>query len=131
MASNSLVKTWAILSGAILVAVGLLGFVENPLVGKADGALVSTNELHNVVHLVTGLVAIWIGLGLRGAQQAMAMTAFGALYAVVLVATFLSPDLFGLFAGYAVGPMEHLIHGGLAVVSIGVGLMGRQQTAMA
>lgn len=131
MPSNSLVKTWGILSGAILIAVGLLGFVGNPIVGRADGALVATNELHNVVHILTGVIALWIGLGLRGAQQATAMTAFGALYAVVLVATLLSPELFGLFAGYGAGPIEHLIHGGLAIVSIGVGLMGRPQAEMA
>ena len=131
MESNSLVKTWAVLSGAILVLVGLLGFIDNPIVGKADGALVSTNDIHNVVHILTGVVALWIGLGLRGAQQATAMVGFGVLYAVVLVATLVSPDLFGLFSGYAAGPMEHLIHGGLAVVSIGVGLMGRPQAAMA
>ena len=125
MGSNSLVKSWAVLSGIILVAIGLLGFISNPIVGKADGALVATNELHNVVHILTGVVALWIGLGLRGSAQATAMVGFGALYTIVLIATLVSPDLFGLFGGYTAGPAEHLIHGGLAVVSIAVGLMGR------
>ena len=131
MGSNSIVKTWAVLSGVILVLVGLLGFVGNPIVGKTDGALIATNELHNVVHILTGVVALWIGLGLRGAPQATAMVGFGALYTIVLIATLVSPDVFGLFAGYAAGPAEHLIHGGLAVVSIGVGLMGRPGMAEA
>jgi hypothetical protein len=125
MGSSSLVKTWAVLSGAILVIAGVLGFIDNPIVGKADGALIATNELHNVVHILTGVLALWIGLGLRGAPQATAMVGFGALYTIVLIATIVSPDLVGLFAGYAAGPIEHLVHGGLAVVSIGVGLMGR------
>jgi len=131
MTSNSLVRGWAVLSGAILVAVGLLGFVDNPIVGKAEGALIGANDIHNSVHILTGLVALWIGLGLKGASQATALTAFGVLYAVVLVATLVSPELFGLFAGYGAGPIEHVIHGGLAVVSIGVGLMARPSTAMA
>ena len=129
--SSSLVKPWAVLSGVILVVVGLLGFIDNPIVGKAGGALVSTNELHNLVHILTGVVALWIGYGLRGAPQATAMVGFGALYTIVLLATLVSPDLFGLFAGYAAGPAEHLIHGGLAVVSIAVGLMGRPSMAEA
>lgn len=131
MGSNSLVRGWALLSGAILVVVGLLGFVDNPIVGKADGALVSTNDLHNVVHILTGVVALWIGLALRGSTQALAMVGFGVLYAVVILATLISPDLFGLFADHAAGPVEHVIHGGLAIVSIGVGLMARPTVAAA
>src|SRR5687768_12386545 len=118
MGSNSLVKSWAVLSGVILILVGLLGFIDNPIVGKAAGALVATNELHNVVHILTGVVVLWIGFGLRGAPQATAMVGFGALYAIVLIATLVSPDFFGLFGDYLAGPAEHLIHGGLAVVSI-------------
>jgi hypothetical protein len=131
VSNMSLVKSWAILSGLILVLVGLLGFTDNPIVGRASGALVSANEFHDVVHILTGVIALWIGFGLRGPSQATAMVVFGAAYAVVLAATLASPELFGLFAGYAAGPVEHVIHGGLAIVSIGIGLMGRPATATA
>lgn len=131
MSSMPMVKGWAVLSGGILVLVGLLGFVDNPIVGKAAGALVTANAFHDLVHISSGVIALWIGLGLRGGSQATALILFGLAYAVVLVATLISPDLFGLFAGYPAGPVEHVIHGGLAIASIGIGLMGRPATVAA
>lgn len=131
MGSMSLPKSWATLAGVVLVLIGLLGFVENPIVGTAEGALVPANALHNIVHLATGVIALWIAFGLRGVQQANALAAFGVLYLVVLVATIISPELFGLFAGYGANAVEHVIHGVLGIVSLGVGWMGRSSAAMA
>ena len=131
MRSGSLAMQWAALAGVILVLTGLVGFLDNPIVGKASGALVPTNELHNVVHIATGLVALWIAFGTKGLAQANAVIGFGVLYAVVLVATLVSPDLFGLFAGYSTNFAEHIIHGGVAAVSLIVGWMARSSLATA
>lgn len=131
MRSGSLAMQWAALAGVILVLTGLVGFIDNPLVGKASGALVPTNELHNLVHIATGLVALWIAFGTKGLAQANAVIGFGVLYAVVLVATLISADLFGLFAGYSANVAEHVIHGGVAAVSLIVGWMARSSLATA
>jgi uncharacterized protein DUF4383 len=128
---NGLVMQWSAVVGVVLVVVGLLGFINNPLVGKDPAALVSTNEIHNVVHLLTGLIALYIAFGLRGAQQANGLVAFGVLYAVIFIAAVVSPDLFGLFGGYTAGITEHIIHGAVAVISLGIGWMGRSSAAYA
>jgi hypothetical protein len=122
---------WSTVVGVVLVVVGLLGFISNPLVGKDAGALVSTNEVHNLVHLITGLLALYIAFGLRGAQQANALVGFGVLYAVIFVAVVVSPDLFGLFGGYTAAINEHIIHGAVALISLGIGWMGRSSAAYA
>jgi hypothetical protein len=122
---------WSALVGIVLVAVGLLGFIDNPIVGRAPNALVATNEVHNVVHLLTGLLALYIAFGLKGAQQANALVGFGILYAVIFVAVVISPDLFGLFGQYRAEINEHIIHAAVAVVSLGVGWMARSQSAYA
>jgi hypothetical protein len=118
------VKSWSALAGVVLVAVGLLGFLGTPLVGSASGALVPTDALHNVVHLGTGVLALWIAFGLRGKTQVDALMGFGILYVVIFVAVLVSPTLFGLFSVPA-NAVVHVIHAALAVVSLGVAYMAR------
>lgn len=124
MGNMNMVKSWAILGGIVLIATGLLGFFSNPLVGSAAGALVPTDSLHNVVHLGTGALALFIAFGLRGSQQVDAMLGFGVLYVIIFVAVLVSPTLFGLFSVPANGVI-HVIHVAVAVVSLGVAMMAR------
>ena len=54
MANYSMVKGYAALVGVVLVVVGLLGFIGNPLVGDVTATqtpLVVTGTVHNIVHL--------------------------------------------------------------------------------
>jgi hypothetical protein len=124
---GNMVKLWATLAGIVLIATGVLGFISNPLVGSVSGALVPTDNLHNIVHLGTGLLALFIAFGLRGSQQVDAMLGFGVLYVVIFVAVLVSPTLFGLFTVPANGVI-HLIHAAVAVVSLGVAFMARSAT---
>lgn len=129
MRTGDIAKSWAALVGVILVAVGVLGFVDNPLVGKADGALIATNEIHNLVHLGTGLLALYIAFGVRASARAAGVIGFGALYAVIFGAVVLSPNLFGLFGDHPSDAVEHVIHASVAIVSLGVGAMARRGVA--
>jgi hypothetical protein len=112
------------LAGIVLVAVGLLGFIDNPLVGDTANALIPTDTLHNIVHLATGLVALYIAFGLRGENQVNGAIGFGVLYVVIFLAVLVSPTLFGLFTVPA-NAVIHVIHAALAIVSLGVGYMAR------
>lgn len=128
MRSDNLPRMWAALAGLVLVAVGLLGFIANPLVGTSSGALVPTDNLHNVVHLGTGLLALYIAFGLQGAAQVNGVIGFGILYVVIFLAVLISPTLFGLFSVPA-NAVLHVIHAALAVVSLGVGYSARGSMA--
>ena len=129
MRNGNLVQGWMALAGIVLVAVGVLGFINNPLVGAAPDALVRTNTVHNIVHLATGLIALYIAFGLRGEAQANGAIGFGVLYVVIFLALIVSPELFGLFADAPARPNEHLIHAALAIVSLAVGYMARNRSA--
>ena len=118
------VKSWSALAGIVLVAVGLLGFLNTPLVGAAPGALVPTDGLHNVVHLATGVLALWIAFGLSGRTQVDALLGFGVLYLVIFLAVLVSPTLFGLFSVPA-NAVIHVIHAALAAVSLAIAWMVR------
>lgn len=120
----NMVKTWATLAGIVLVAVGLLGFLDTQLIGSAEGALIPTDALHNIVHLGTGALALAIAFGTSGKQQVDAVLGFGILYVVIFVAVLVSPTLFGLFSVPA-NVVIHVIHAAVAAVSIGVAMMAR------
>jgi hypothetical protein len=122
-----LARSWLLLAGVILVAVGILGFFSNPLVG-VDG-LVATDNPHNVVHIATGLLALGLAYALRQ-DIGTATVAFGALYLAVFVVTLISPTLFSLFS-VEVNAVDHVIHIGLAAVSLGLGFMARGRSAVA
>jgi hypothetical protein len=127
MQNAQLARWWLYLVGATLVVVGLLGFVSNPLVGPSG--LVATDNLHNAIHILTGLLAFGLVFGLRN-DPGLASILFGALYAVVFVVTIFSPSLFGLFS-VPVNAIDHVIHVGVAVVSLALGWMARIRAAMA
>jgi uncharacterized protein DUF4383 len=120
---ESLAKTWALIAGGVLVLVGILGFIPNPIVGGAS-AILTTDTLHNIVHLGTGALALVVYTNTTGRAKANALIGFGILYGVIFVAVLASPTLFGLFSVPANLPL-HVIHATLAVVSIGVGVMAR------
>jgi len=117
-------RSWATLAGVVLVATGLLGFLGTPLVGAADGALIPTDTLHNVVHLGTGLLALAIAFGTTGRTQVDAVLGFGILYVSIFAAVLVSPTLFGLFTVPA-NVVIHVIHATVAIVSLGIALMAR------
>lgn len=129
--NNSLAMGWAALAGIVLVAAGALGFLNTSLVGTSENALLHTDTIHNIVHLLTGLLALGIAFGLKGEQLVNGVIGFGVLYVIILVAVLVSPTLFGIFSVAANGPL-HVIHAAVAIVSLGVGFMARgSSSAMA
>lgn len=74
----------AVAFGVVLVAVGALGLVPALVPdGKLLG-LFEVNTLHNVVHLVTGLVALAVGINGDVASRTF-FRVFGVIYALVAV----------------------------------------------
>lgn len=131
MSNTNTTQGWATLAGIVLIAAGLLGFLNTSIIGSAENALVRTDNVHNIVHIVTGLIALYIAFGLKGEQQANAVLGFGILYAIIFVAVLISPNLFGIFAVPS-NAAVHVIHAALAVVSLAVGYMARgRSSAMA
>ena len=128
MNSTSNAMAWSALAGIVLVAAGLLGFLNTSIVGEAENALLRTGTVHNIVHLLTGLVALYIAFGLKGDQQVSAVLGFGILYVIIFVAVLASPTLFGLFS-VAASPAIHVVHGVVAIVSLAVGYMARGATS--
>lgn len=128
MNNTNTVQGWATLAGIVLIAAGLLGFLNTQIVGSAENALVRTDNVHNIVHIVTGLIALYIAFGLRGEQQVNGLIGFGILYAIIFIAVLVSPNLFGIFSVQS-NAVVHVIHAAVAVVSLAIGYMARNDRA--
>lgn len=114
-------KTIATLLGVVFLLVGLIGFGAPNLLGA------HLSPAHNVIHLVSGAVSLYLGLkGTLSAAKTFGF-AFGAVYLLLGVAGF----AFGTSAdGHAsmlsvipgtleLGQMDHIIHialGGLYLI---------------
>ena len=130
MENERIGRGWMIFAGVALIGAGLLGFLPNNPIASADpNALFRVNTLHNIVHLATGALALWIGMGMRGEALANGLIGFGALYAVVALLLVVDPTLFGLFGDAPANTADHVLHAALAVVSLVLGWMLRTETA--
>ena len=130
MDNERLGRWWAAFAGVALVGAGLLGFIAgNPIASASPTALFQVNAIHNVIHIATGAVALWLAYGARGYSLSTGLIGYGALYAVVFVLLIVDPKLFGLFGDAPANILDHVLHGALAVVSIALGWMLRSSSA--
>lgn len=121
--------------GIVLLVVGILGFIPNPIVGDPgasgeaqertgaaeEGAIFGTNAAHNVVHIASGLVAIWAGFlsGTPEQHSKLFNVGFGIVYAVVTLIGFVALDT--MRSLLAVNTADNVLHLLIAVVLLGVG----------
>ena len=123
-------RWWMVFAGVSLLGAGLLGFIPNNPIASADpNAIFRVNALHNVVHLATGALALWLGLGTRGYNLANGLIGYGVLYAVVALLLIVDPTFFGLFADAPANTADHVLHAALAIVSIALGWMLRSESS--
>jgi hypothetical protein len=128
-ANMSLPKAYAIVVGVLLIVLGLLGFVSNPLVGDVTATshpIFVTGAAHNLIHLITGALAIYTAFGLVEDQQDLGVTGLGLIYVAIVLLTLINGTLFGVLA-YPVNLPDQLLHVAIAAVSIGIGLTARSQ----
>ena len=108
-------KTYAMVIGAVLVLVGLLGFFPNPLVSSTG--LFGVNTYQNILHLVGGGLGLW--LGSKGSSKAYNMW-LGIIAAVVAVLGFVPGASDLLMSLFNINMAITYLHAAIAVVSLGV-----------
>jgi len=117
-------KTLAIIIGVILVLLGLLGFVSNPLIGM--NALFAADGVHNLIHIVLGaillIVAFW-----SSEDSILWLKIIGAVvFLLGLIGIFTVPSAGGMLLGIAytnsASDWLHLIAG---IVIFAAGMYGK------
>ena len=118
--ANQLAKTYVVLSGAILVIVGVAGFYRREMFH------LTFPLAHNLFHLLSGIIALWMALaaGPNGVRQFGLI--FGAIYTTLAIAGFaglrnLGPIELGL------NPHYNVIHLGIGVLSLTAGVLGTKR----
>ncbi len=111
-------RTAAFVLGVVLLIVGVLGYVPNPIVGPVGIFL--TNNLHNLVHIISG---IFLLLGVYTAlTPGLALKILGVVYAIVAILGFvMMKGGDGMMFGIAMNTMDHWLHVVLAIVILAAG----------
>ena len=111
-------KTAAIIIGLIFVAVGLLGYVDNPIIGSSEGAIFHTDNVHNIVHIVSGALFLLVAFAAPGSAGGF-LKLFGLVYLAIGVIGFVQygTDGMGKVLGFLhVNGADNFLHVGLGVV---------------
>lgn len=116
---NSVAKTVSWILGIVLVGVGVLGFVNDPVLG-----LFEVDMNHNIVHLLSGVIGI-VAAASGHSYARMYLIIFGLVYGVVTVLGFTSADgtILGLIT---INSADNYLHAAIALVCLAVGFGGKK-----
>ena len=92
-------KTLAIIFGVILVLLGLLGFVSNPLVGA--GAVFLADTMHNVIRVVLGAILLAVAVWSPDSSARWLKVIGAVVFLLGLIGLFTVPSAGGMLLGIA------------------------------
>lgn len=121
-------RTFSRLAGAVFVAIGAAGFARPGLFG------LHLTRTHNVLHVATGLVALYFGFAAGGARVFCAL--FGVAYLALGVLGFVAPGFVATLLGHP-GPVtaqmllpDNVLHVVLGVAFLAAGLAADSRSAI-
>lgn len=111
-----MIKRIAIVFGAVMLLVGILGFVPGVTSFGADGehgrllGLFAVDGVHNFVHILTGIAAIAVGFMTEVASRTF-FKVFGVIYGLVALLGFAvgNAPLFGMMANNIADALLHTV----------------------
>lgn len=116
----NMAATWF---GMIVLVVGVLGFIPGITQMNSNGSnyllgLFAVNGVHNLVHILTGVVALAAGLSGRTDYARAFFLVFGIVYALVTIVGFIQGNtVLGIIP---VNGWDNLLHVLITVVSFAV-----------
>ena len=106
---SKLARIYVVLSGAILVVVGVAGFFRHEMFN------LTFPRAHNVFHLASGVIALWAALGKSADGPRRFGLIFGAIYTLLAAAG---------FAGLRdLGPIQMDLNTHFNFIHLGIGLL--------
>lgn len=112
----------ATILGVVFLLVGILGFVAPSLLGA------HLSLYHNIIHLVSGAVSLWLGLKGSPAAARNFCISFGSVYLLLGLVGFFRGEgdgrILAVIPGkLELGTMDHIIHVLLGVIYLIGGFM--------
>lgn len=114
-------KRFAIIFGAILLVIGIAGFVPALTPDGRIFGIFAVDAMHNVVHIVTGLAAIACAMASELAARTF-FRIFGVVYGLIAVLGFMTGGD-GQVMGMAMNMADHVLHVGIAAISLWAGFL--------
>lgn len=119
-----MLRLFAILFGIALIFVGVAGFLPQFMTDGLLFGYFEVDSMHNLVHLVTGVLAI-----MAAGKASLASTffkLFGLIYAAIAVAGFWYQ---GDFVMMHMNQADHILHAVIAVVALYFGFFVKRPSA--
>ena len=104
-------QTWAKVIGVILLLVGIFGFFLKGLMLN----VFEVNELHNILHLVSGAIFAWAGFSLRAPASKVNQWLGGIYILLGLIGFFALQELLALNSA------DNVLHLVIGVASVWLG----------
>jgi hypothetical protein len=129
--ARSTAQLYALVVGAVLVIVGILGFFVSTAFGTPGKTgpllgLFDVNGWHNLVHIASG--ALLLAVAGRADTARTVVLAFGAVYVLVFILGLVMNPILGIIP---VNGADNILHLLLALSAIGAGLASRDDRGAA
>jgi len=124
-------KTTALIFGFIFIAVGLLGFIGNPIIANSEKAMFHADTIHSIVHIGSGVLFLLFALA-APSSVATFLIVFGIVYLLIGVIGFFSIGTTGM--GKVLGILnvnraDNYLHVGLGIIIFVAGFASRKVPA--
>ena len=122
-------KTAALAIGIIFIVVGLLGFIDNPIVGSSEKAIFHADTVHNMVHIISGLLFVLVAMA-APASASTVMVIFGIVYLLIGIVGITSVGENGMakVLGFLhVNAADNYLHIALGIVIALAGMITRRR----
>jgi hypothetical protein len=103
--------------GVALLIAGVAGFAAPTVLG------LHLTTIHNIVHLLTGLIALYVGFAAGFEAARVFCIGFGAVYLLLAAAGFLAPGLVASVLGHAPLTADQLTPDNALHVVLGAALL--------
>lgn len=125
-------KTAAIFFGVVFIAVGLLGFIDNPVIGTSANAIFHADTLHNAVHIGSGVLFILFAMASPAAATTF-MILFGIVYLAIGIIGMVSIGSAGItkvLVVLHVNEADNYLHIALGAVILIAGIVTRSRATV-
>lgn len=86
---SNMAKMWAMIIGIVFIVIGVIGYIPGGLGIVGPTGFFTTNHLHDIIHLLSGLVILLVALASPASSSAV-LKVFGYVYLLVTLLGFVA-----------------------------------------
>lgn len=120
-------RSGALMWSLAFIAVGILGFINNPVIGESEDAIFHADTFHNWVHIVSGALFLLVAVAMPASARGF-LILFGLVYlalGVIGIVQFGTDGMGKLFGLLHVNGADNYLHIGLGALIALTGLTAR------